>query len=92
MKVEIVITDHVETGVAFSHPKSYFKELARIVLPVSDDDAATDMINFAESRFEMSAAPQPASNYHAGLRMMFHGIWNAYIFHGEMHITAKVIE
>jgi hypothetical protein len=92
MKVEIVITDHVTASGTFSRPKTYHKEVAHIVLPVSNDDAATNMINFAESCFDMSAAPQPASNYHAGLRLMFMGIYSANVFRGEVMITAKVIE
>lgn len=94
MKVEIVIEDQRSVG-ATNHAtarKHTLKEMARITLPTSSEDSATDLINFAESGFEMSAAPQPASNYHAGLRQMFQGIWSAYIFHGEITITAKVVE
>ena len=88
MKVEISIYD--EISVAFGRPE--LDMVAVIVLDTTNDDSAAELIEFAESRFEMGQHRQPATNYHAGLRMMYLGLLSAYWFHGEPLVKAKIIK
>lgn len=88
MKVEISIYD--ETSVAFGRPK--LDTVAVIVLDSTNDDSASELIEFAESRFEMGQHRQPVSNYHAGLRMMYLGLMSAYWLQGEPVVKAKIVK